>query len=115
MVLKLTTPQLWLPTLTLAWGVVATLMGVSQNRAGFYAARFFLGVTESGLFPGVVFYLSMWYKRNEQHYRIALFFSAASLAGAFGGILAYVSNHLNVPLQTPPNLFAHARNRALPT
>ena len=90
-VLKLTTPQIWLPTLTLAWGIVATLMGVSQNREGFYAARFFLGVTESGLFPGVVFYLSMWYKRNEQHYRVALFFSAASLAGAFGGILAYVS------------------------
>jgi MFS family permease len=50
-----------------------------------------LGIAESGLFPGVVFYLSMWYKRNEQHYRVALFFSAASLAGAFGGILAWVS------------------------
>lgn len=49
-----------------------------------------LGIAESGLFPGVVFYLSMWYKRNEQHYRVALFFSAASLAGAFGGILAWV-------------------------
>ena len=59
--------------------------------AGFFAARFFLGMTESGLFPGVVFYLSMWYKREEQHYRISLFFSAASLAGAFGGVLAYVS------------------------
>lgn len=59
--------------------------------SGFFAARFFLGVTESGLFPGVVFYLSMWYRREEQHYRISLFFSAASLAGAFGGILAWVS------------------------
>ena len=64
-------------------------MGVTQSFSGFLVVRFFLGVTESGLFPGVVFYLSMWYKRNEQHYRIALFFSAASLAGAFGGILAY--------------------------
>jgi MFS family permease len=73
----------------LAWGVVGTLMGVSQSFGGFLAARFFLGVTESGLFPGVVFYLSMWYKRTESHYRVALFFSAASLAGAFGGILAY--------------------------
>jgi MFS family permease len=64
-------------------------MGTTQNLSGFLAARFFLGVAESGLFPGVVFYLSMWYKRNEVLYRVALFFSAASLAGAFGGILAY--------------------------
>ncbi|KAG4412405.1 hypothetical protein IFR04_014447, partial [Cadophora malorum] len=88
-ILKRTTPRFWLPTLMLAWGIVATLLGVTQNFAGFVVARFFLGVTESGLFPGVVFYLSMWYKRTETHYRVALFFSAASLAGAFGGILAF--------------------------
>ncbi|KAM3080760.1 hypothetical protein ACMFMG_005690 [Clarireedia jacksonii] len=88
-ILKRTTPRLWLPTLMVLWGIVATLLGVCTNFAGFVVARFFLGVTESGLFPGVVFYLSMWYKRTETHYRVALFFSAASLAGAFGGILAY--------------------------
>ncbi|KAL3422689.1 MFS transporter [Phlyctema vagabunda] len=88
-ILKRTTPRFWLPTLTLVWGIVATLLGVCQNFAGFVVARFFLGVAESGLFPGVVFYLSMWYKRTESHYRVSLFFSAASLAGAFGGILAY--------------------------
>lgn len=90
MVLKKTTPRTWLPTLTLLWGIVATLLGVVQNYKGYLASRFFLGVSESGLFPGVVFYLSMWYKRNEQHYRVALFFSAASLAGAFGGVVAWV-------------------------
>ncbi|KAL6703668.1 hypothetical protein ACN47E_009442 [Coniothyrium glycines] len=93
-VLKRTTPKFWLPTLTLAWGVVATLMGITQNMAGFFVARFFLGVTESGLFPGVVYYLSMWYKRNERQYRISLFFSCASLAGAFGGILAWGIAHM---------------------
>ena len=65
-------------------------MGVVHNYSGFLASRFFLGVAESGLFPGVVFYFSMWYRRKERQYRISLFFSAASLAGAFGGILAYV-------------------------
>lgn len=93
-ILKRTTPRLWLPTLTIAWGIVATLLGVVQSRTGFWIARFFLGVTESGLFPGVVFYFSMWYKRRERQYRISLFFSAASLAGAFGGILAYVGDPL---------------------
>lgn len=89
-ILKRTTPRLWLPTLTIAWGIVATLLGIVQDLKGFLIARFFLGVTESGLFPGVVFYFSMWYKRRERQYRISLFFCAASLAGAFGGILAYV-------------------------
>jgi hypothetical protein len=59
-VLKITTPQIWLPTLTIAWGIVATLLGVVQDVNGFFVARFFLGVTESGLFPGMVYYFSMW-------------------------------------------------------
>lgn len=66
-------------------------MGIVQNLSGFFVARFFLGVTESGLFPGVVYYFSLWYKRGERQARISLFFGAAALAGSFGGILAYVS------------------------
>ncbi|EXF83960.1 major facilitator superfamily transporter [Colletotrichum fioriniae PJ7] len=95
-ILKRTTPRFWLPTLTIAWGIVATLMGIVTNMAGFFVARFFLGVTESGLFPGVVYYFSMWYKRRERQFRISLFFSAASLAGAFGGILAWGIGHMRV-------------------
>ena len=94
-ILKLTTPQLWLPTLTLIWGIVCTLMGLTQNFPGLLAVRFFLGVTESGFFPGVAYYLSMWYKRNELHYRVALSFAAPTLAGAFGGI--FVSGLLCFP------------------
>ncbi|KAI8953084.1 major facilitator superfamily domain-containing protein [Xylaria longipes] len=94
-VLKRTSPRVWLPTLTIVWGIVATLTGIVQNEAGFLAARFFLGVAESGLFPGVTYYFSMWYKRRERQYRVALFFSAASLAGAFGGALAYGIGRLN--------------------
>jgi len=91
-ILKRTTPRFWLPTLTILWGIVATLMGIVNNLTGFFIARFFLGVTESGLFPGVVYYFSMWYKRRERQFRISLFFGAAALAGSFGGILAYVSS-----------------------
>ncbi|KAH6697334.1 major facilitator superfamily domain-containing protein [Plectosphaerella plurivora] len=88
-ILKRTTPRFWLPTLTIAFGIVATLLGVVTNLASFFVVRFLLGVAESGLFPGVVFYFSMWYTRKEVLTRVSLFFSAASLAGAFGGVLAY--------------------------
>ena len=40
------------------------------------------------MFPGLVLYLSMFYKRQELQVRVALFFSAAGLSGAFSGLLA---------------------------
>ena len=63
-------------------------MGLVTNYAGLLAARFFLGLAEAGLFPGVNYYLSCWYKRGELGLRAAVFFSAAALAGSFGGLLA---------------------------
>lgn len=72
-----------------AWGTVMTLMGLVQDYTGLLIARIFLGVTEAGLFPGVAFYLSMWYTRWEYQWRFSLFFSAVAIAGAFSGLLAY--------------------------
>ncbi|GAA5980656.1 hypothetical protein JCM11641_000165 [Rhodosporidiobolus odoratus] len=87
--LKRWNPKFWLPSLTVAWGVTATLQGLVKNEAGFYGARFFMGVAEAGLFPGCIFVFSMYYKRNERHWRVAVFFGGAALAGAFGGVLAW--------------------------
>lgn len=52
------------------------------------AARFFLGLAEAGLFPGINYYLSCWYRRDEFGIRAAIFFSAAAVSGSFGGLLA---------------------------
>lgn len=40
-------------------------MGFVKNWSGLMAARWFLGLTEAGLFPGINYYLSCWYKRSE--------------------------------------------------
>jgi len=72
----------------IAWGASMTGMGFVHNWSGLMAARWFLGVTEAGLFPGVNYYLSCWYKRSELGVRAAVFFSAAALSGSFGGLLA---------------------------
>ena len=65
-----------------------TFMGFVENWSGLMAARWFLGVAEAGLFPGVNYYLSCWYKRSELGIRAAIFFSAAAVSGSFGGLLA---------------------------
>lgn len=65
-----------------------TFMGFAFNWSGLMAARWFLGLAEAGLFPGVNYYLSCWYKRSEFGVRAAIFFSAAAVSGSFGGLLA---------------------------
>ncbi|EGG00863.1 uncharacterized protein MELLADRAFT_39483, partial [Melampsora larici-populina 98AG31] len=87
--LKKIGPHIFLPTIVTIWGIVTTLQGFITSYSGLIATRFFLGLVEGGLFPGIVLYLSTFYTRRELQLRIALFFSAASLSGAFSGLLAY--------------------------
>ncbi|KAI6348139.1 hypothetical protein MCOR25_010850 [Pyricularia grisea] len=86
--LKRMTPRLFFTGIIFVWGVIMTLMGLCHNFPGLLAARWFLGIAEAGLFPGVNYYLSCWYKGSEIGVRSAVFFSAAALAGSFGGLLA---------------------------
>lgn len=89
MILKKLRPSTWLPGIMVAWGLVMTLMGLVQSYHGLLIARIFLGVAEAGLFPGVAYYLTQWYRRGELQSRQALFYCATQIAGAFSGLLAY--------------------------
>ncbi|KAF9467416.1 MFS general substrate transporter [Collybia nuda] len=87
--LKLVRPSRWIPSIMVAWGIVMTLMCLCNTYEGLLIARIFLGLTEGGLFPGITFYLSLWYRRRDVAGRIAIFVAASTIAGAFGGLLAY--------------------------
>ena len=43
----------------------------------------------SSFFPGIVYILTFWYRREELALRIGLFFVASSVSGMIGGLLAY--------------------------
>ncbi|KAF5355607.1 hypothetical protein D9757_012906 [Collybiopsis confluens] len=94
LVLKAVGPNLLLPTLLTLWGIVTTLQGVVTTYGGLLACRFFLGLFEGGVFPGLVLYLSYFYPRYKMNSRVAAFFASASLSGAFSGILAYGIIHM---------------------
>jgi hypothetical protein len=55
-----------------------TLMGLVQNYHGLLIARLFLGVAEAGLYPGVSYYLTMWYCTHEVQW-VRPLYSLASL------------------------------------
>ncbi|TNY19409.1 major facilitator superfamily domain-containing protein [Rhodotorula diobovata] len=88
LVLKKIGAHIMLPLMVTTWGLCCCFTGFVQSYGGLVAARLILGLLEGGLFPGLVLYLSMFYRRHELQTRISLFFSAASLSGAFSGLLA---------------------------
>ncbi|KAL5495356.1 hypothetical protein ACEPAI_819 [Sanghuangporus weigelae] len=86
--LKKLKPSRWLSFLILCWGIVLVMHGVVKDYGGLVTVRVLLGLFEAGLYPGIAFYLSCWYKRSELGTRVAFFFTSATVAGAFGGLLA---------------------------
>ncbi|KAI0786404.1 MFS general substrate transporter [Abortiporus biennis] len=81
-------PHVWLSGCMFMFGLTTCLQGLTQNYSGILATRFFLGLFESGMFPGCFYLLAMWYRREEAQKRYTFFFCSTTLAGAFGGLLA---------------------------
>ncbi|KAG2082739.1 major facilitator superfamily domain-containing protein [Suillus discolor] len=79
-------PSVILPCCMLAWGTISVFLDPSFT--GIVVARFFLGLAEAPFFPGVIFLVSKWYKRDEVALRIALISSGIFLSSAFGSLFA---------------------------
>ncbi|EAA64222.1 hypothetical protein AN2178.2 [Aspergillus nidulans FGSC A4] len=72
------------------WGFVASLQSLATSFGTMVFLRAMLGITEAAFGPGVPFYLSLFYKREELAFRNALFISAAPLASSFASSLAWL-------------------------
>ncbi|RDB24141.1 hypothetical protein Hypma_008809 [Hypsizygus marmoreus] len=86
-----------LPCMMVGFGSMSLFAGIAKNFSQIIAIRFFLGIFESAMLPGVVFYLSTFYKRDELASRVGLFYAAASIAGAFSGLIAFGVFHIENP------------------
>src|SRR5215469_4587079 len=76
--------RIWIARILLSWGIVAMLTGFIHTAHQLYALRFLLGLAEAGYFPGVVLYLTYWFREREQAQAIALFMAAIPFASIIG-------------------------------
>ncbi|KAG9100237.1 hypothetical protein FRC06_004377 [Ceratobasidium sp. 370] len=81
-------PSIYLPICMLIWGMISVLTGITHNFVGALLTRFFLGFVEAAFFPGALFLLSKWYKRDELGLRTAILYCGNLSSNAFGGLLA---------------------------
>ncbi|CAG8673081.1 14711_t:CDS:2 [Gigaspora margarita] len=73
----------------LACGIIMILMIFVKNFLMIMIARFFLGFFEAGLIPGMIYYITIWYKRSEQNSRVSAVLWGPTFAGALSGLLSY--------------------------
>lgn len=78
----------------MAWGLIASLQALTRSFAEMLILRVLLGISEAAFSPGVPFYLSFFYRREELAFRVGLQVSAAPLAASFAGSLAWAITRL---------------------
>ena len=66
------------------WGGLATFTGFIHTAQQFYWIRFFLGAAEAGFFPGVIVYLTHWYRYEDRSKAVAMFMIAIPISNMLG-------------------------------
>jgi sugar phosphate permease len=70
------------------WGSVTLLLAFARGAQDLYGLRFLLGAAEGGFFPGILFYLTLWFPDRLRGRMTSLFVMAVPLAGVIAGPLS---------------------------
>ncbi len=75
----------WIARIAITWGIAASAMILARGTTSFYVLRLLLGVAEAGFFPGIVWYLGLWFPERERARAMSRFMIGIPLASAIGG------------------------------
>jgi ACS family tartrate transporter-like MFS transporter len=88
--------RVWIARILVSWGVVSLATAFAQSAQQLYLARFLLGVAEAGFFPGIMMYLTYWFRQRELAQAIGLFMTALPTASIIGGPLSgWILGHVH--------------------
>jgi MFS transporter, ACS family, tartrate transporter len=89
--------RVWMTRILLTWGIVSSLTSLVPNGTWLYIARFVLGAFEAGLFPGMVYYLTLWMPARNRVWMMSLFVTAIPLTGVLGApVSTWLMAHVTV-------------------
>lgn len=80
--------RVWIARIMITWGIISALFAFVETAWQFYLLRFFLGVAEAGLAPGLLLYLTYWFPSYRRARMTVLWFIAIPLSGMVGGPLS---------------------------
>ncbi|PDT71412.1 MFS transporter [Bradyrhizobium sp. C9] len=87
--------RITLTRIAILWGIATVLMAFTQGPLSLYAFRGFLGFAESGLFPGVMLLLSLWFPFSYRARYNAMFNYAVPISYIFASLISGAILELN--------------------
>ena len=78
----------WIARIMFTWGLCAAAMAFIVGPTSFYAMRLLLGAAEAGFFPGVLFFLTLWFPAAYRGRIIGLFMTGVAISGLIGSPLS---------------------------
>jgi ACS family tartrate transporter-like MFS transporter len=78
----------WLARIMFTWGLLAAAMMFVRTPLEFNALRLLLGMAEAGFYPGVVYYLMLWFPARMRARAVSRFYIALPLSSVVMGSLA---------------------------
>ncbi|CAG9269242.1 MFS permease [Paraburkholderia unamae] len=79
--------RVWLARIMLTWGVITVLMGFTASMQVFCGLRLALGVAEAGFYPGVIYYLTLWFPQSYRARVLGIFTLGSALANMLGSLV----------------------------
>lgn len=77
----------WIARIMITWGIISCAMAFVTGPWSFYAMRLLLGAAEAGLYPGIIYYLTLWFGREERAKATGLFLLGVCFANIIGAPL----------------------------
>jgi D-galactonate transporter len=74
----------WIARIMVSWGILSGAMALVQGEYSFYVVRVLLGAAEAGFFPGIIFYLTLWFPAVYRARIIGWFMAAIPLSTVIG-------------------------------
>ena len=78
----------WIARIMISWGLITVLMAFIHTPRQFYLVRFFVGAAEAGFLPGVIVYLTHWFRYEDRGKAVAFFYAANPLSYVVGSPIA---------------------------
>ncbi|POR32413.1 Vitamin H transporter 1 [Tolypocladium paradoxum] len=81
-------PRVWMARIVFATGLVGACFAAVQDAWSVKFLRFLLGLVIAGMWPGMAFYLTLFYPPSRTGKRIGMYFTAAQVSAAVVGLVS---------------------------